>query len=137
MKFVIVSGDQAVFEPSFAPATLIAPPPGTIVGTGRANVFGSPVCVVGDEASVVVPTSYAIGTSTPGSGVLRITGLGADQQSVSGQSDQRALIVAGTRFRASLTVVTPTTTGGSPVDSPGTVYAGGGQFVTQNTKTKG
>jgi len=53
MDFVIINGDQAIFDQAFPPAMVVAPP-GVISGSGRSRVNKLLVCVEGDEATVVV-----------------------------------------------------------------------------------
>ena len=139
--FVILNGDQAMFDASFSGATVIAPP-GTMSGTGRASVNGSTVCVEGDEASVIVAGVVYMTPvySIPGTGTLRITSLGSDQLSENGSSDGRKLIVKGGTFQAELSMTSPAMQPQPPPSSPipdsTPTYSGTGSFITTNTVTK-
>ena len=137
MDFVIISGDQAVFDAFVPPATVIAPP-GVITGTAAAKVSGLTACAEGDEASVVVAGAVYFTPSfpIPGAGTLTIESLGPDQKAGKGKSSGRALILRGSKFRARFQVAAPAqvpVTGGT-VPDPTPVYFGTGSFVTTNTR---
>lgn len=139
--FVIRTGDQAIFNPSFPPAVAVVLP-GMITGTGQSTNTGPIVCVQGDEASVVVPgVSYvAPPFTTPGFGTLTIAALNADQIAKQTKFLNKPAILKGTLFTAKLTVTIPATT--TPPATPsadvvGRVYTGNGQFQTSNFKLKG
>ena len=139
MDFVIINGDQAIFDPSFPPATVIAPP-GVITGTAMAKVSGLVACAEGDEASVVVPGAAYFTPSfpIPGVGTLTIESLGPDQKAAKGKSAGRLLILRGTKFRARFQVAAPAqvpVTGGT-VPDPTPVYFGTGSFITTNTRAQ-
>lgn len=136
MDFVIINGDQAIFDPPFTPATVIAPP-GVITGSARGNVNNLTICVEGDEASVVVAGAVYFTPSfpIPGVGTLTIESLGQDQKATKGKSANRALILRGTKFRARLQVSSPAQVpvSGGTVPDPTPTYFGTGSFVTTNT----
>ena len=73
MDFVIISGDQAIFDSSFPPATVV-PVPGTISASNQAKGNQVSVCVEGDESTVVAAgAAYTSGAFvTPGVGTLTI-----------------------------------------------------------------
>jgi hypothetical protein len=133
MDFVILSGDQAIFDPAFAPAIVI-PVPGTISGTGQAKSNQAATCVEGDEASVVVPgVAYTSGGfAIPGVGTLKIESLGTDQVAQNAKSGGKALILKGVKFRARLEVAAPATNPASRAPDPDPIYNGTGSFVTTN-----
>ena len=139
MDFVIITGDQAVFDTSFPPATVIAPP-GLITGTARGKVSGLIACVEGDEASVVVAGAVYFTPSfpIPGVGTLTIVSLGPDQKGRKGKSGGRVIILRGTKFRARLQVAAPaqvpTASGTAPDPTP--IYSGTGSFITTNTRVR-
>lgn len=138
MDFIIITGDQALFDTSFAPATVIAPP-GVITGTSKEKINGSIVCAVGDEASVVVAGAAYVTPSfpIPGVGTLTIESLGADQQAQKGKTGGRAAILKGTKFRARFQVNVPAQVipaSGTPVLDATPIYSGTGSFVTMNTR---
>ncbi|MBC7977054.1 MAG: hypothetical protein H7138_18920 [Myxococcales bacterium] len=135
MDFVLRSGDQAIFDTTFGAAIVVAPP-GILTGTSKAKVDGAIVCIVGDEASVVVVATYTtIALPTAGAGMLRITGLVPDQRAVDVHSTRVALVLRGSRFLAQLQVTKPAQ---SPEGTPDplAMYSGGGTFVTANAKVR-
>lgn len=139
MDSVIVNGDQAVFDPSFPPATVIAPP-GVITGTAKGKVSGLLACAEGDEASIVVAGAAYFTPSfpIPGAGTLTIESLGPDQKAQKGNSGGRAFILRGSKFRARFQVNAPATVSspGGPVPDLTPVYSGTGSFVTTNTRAR-
>lgn len=136
MDFIIINGDQAVFDAAFPPAVVTAPP-GRITGTAKAKVSNQTACAAGDESSVVVVGAVYFTPSfpIPGAGTLTIESLGLDQKARKGKSGGRRLILRGTKFRARLQVSAPAQmpTSGGPVPDPTPVYFGTGSFVTTNT----
>jgi hypothetical protein len=136
--FAVVTGDQAIFDPTFGDATVTAPP-GIITGSSSATVGNATVCVAGDESTVIVTTATYMTPSfpTPGSGVLTISSLGSDQEAQKVTSSRLAVILVGSQFRASFRVTAPATQPATPAaDAPGRVYEGTGTFVTANRKTQ-
>jgi hypothetical protein len=133
---VVVTGDQAVFDVGFGAATVTAAP-GIITGSSRAKMEGATVCVVGDEASVVVTGAVYVtaGFPVPGSGVLTISSLSDGQEATRASSSQRAAILVGARFNARFQVTAPASNSTSS-DSPGRVYAGSGRFVSANHRVR-
>lgn len=134
MDYVILSGDQAIFDASFPPATVV-PVPGTISASNQASSSQMSVCVEGDESSVVVPgaTYTSGGFVTPGVGTLTIDSLGTDQTTQQTKSDEKALILKGSQFQAKFEVTSPAINPSSGVPDPVTTYSGTGSFVTTNT----
>ena len=137
MDFVIINSDQAIFDPSFPPAIVMAPP-SVITGTAKAKVSGLPACAEGDETSVVVAGAVYVTPSfpIPGAGTLTIESLGPDQTAQKGKSGGRFFILRGGKFRARFQVNAPATvpSGGGPVPDPTPVYNGTGTFITTNTR---
>lgn len=131
MKNIVLDGDQAVFIPSFPPATVV-PIPGTISGTGDCKSSGSTVCVEGDEDSVSVSGVVYISGAfvTPGSGTLTISSLGSDQVAPNGKSGGKVMILQGSQFTAKFEVSSPAVNPNSGVTDPVTSYSGNGMFVT-------
>ncbi|MBI1356594.1 MAG: hypothetical protein GC160_19815 [Acidobacteria bacterium] len=134
MDFIIVTGDQAMFDPSFPPAVVV-PMPGTISGTAQAQVNHVAACVEGDEGSVVVPgAAYTSGAFTiPGVGTLSISSLGGDQVATQAKSGDKAFILKGAKFQAKFEVSAPATNPNSGVPDPTPTYSGTGSFITTNT----
>ena len=137
MDFVLLTGDQALFDASVPPATVVAPP-GTITGSGRSTVNGATVCVQGDEATVVVAGAAYVspGFATPGVGILTIAALAPDQLSTKDRSGSRSVLLKGGRFTAQLQVVGPATNPGTGAPDPVPVYTGSGSFLTTNLKVQ-
>jgi hypothetical protein len=134
MDYVILSNDQAIFEPAFTPA-IVVPRPGVITGSATDRSGGRTACAVGDEASVIVPgVAYTSGGfTTPGVGTLTILALGPDQQARQTTSGGRALILKGSQFRAQFQVNAPAVNPNSGVPDAVPIYFGTGHFVTTNT----
>jgi hypothetical protein len=139
MDFVIINGDQALFDPSFPPATVIAPP-GVINGSAKMSVNKLTACVEGDESSVVVSGAAYFTPSfpIPGVGTLTIESLGPDQRAKKVKSADRALILRGTKFRARFQVSAPASinVSGGTVFDPNPIYSGTGSFITTNTRAR-
>jgi hypothetical protein len=136
MDFVILSGDQAIFDPPFPPAIAV-PMPGVISGTAQAKNRVT-ACVEGDEASVVVAgAAYTSGAfSIPGVATLTIESLGADQVARQANSGGKGLILKGAKFRAKLQVTVPASNPSSGAPDPVPIYYGTGSFVTTNVALK-
>jgi hypothetical protein len=138
--FILTTGDMAVFMPTFGNAVVV-PVPGTLSGTGRANVGKKPVCVDGDEKMVMVPgvTYVAPPFVIPGVGMLSIASLGGDQKAKKTNAGGKAVLLKGSTFTAKFQVTAPamqpTPTGPVPDATP--QYSGNGQFVTMNLQVKG
>jgi hypothetical protein len=135
MDFVLLDGDQALFQPAFGAAVVVVRP-GVLRGSGPATVNGKAVAIDGDEASAAVrgclyqSAAYPI----PGTGTLEVATLAGDQRSQTSRAgDQPLLLVGGTftaRFRVQAPAQQPTPSG--PVPDPLTEYSGRGQFLTSN-----
>jgi hypothetical protein len=135
MDLVLRTGDQAIFDPVFGVATVVAPP-GIITGSSRAKNDGAVVCVQGDEATVVVTTAtYSNPSYTGGSGILTIVSLGPDQMATRNKSGRRPVLLRGSVFRARLQVVKPATNANGDPDKT-LVYQGTGRFVSANTRVR-
>ena len=139
VDFVILSGDQAIFDSSFPPATVI-PVPGTISASNQSKSNQISVCVEGDESTVVAAgAAYTSGAFvTPGVGTLSIESLGSDQTAQNAKSGDKALILKGSQFRAKFQVMSPAMnpTPTTPVPDPVNTYNGTGSFVTTNSVLK-
>lgn len=137
---ILRSGDQAIYNPAFAPA-LVTVSPGTLTGTGpQVKALQAQVCVQGDEASATVPgCPYMSGSFTiPGVGTLSIAALGADQLSKKSRAGGKPLMLRGTTFTAQFQVTVPATmpTPGGPVPDPVPLYSGTGLFRTGNGEVR-
>ena len=135
---VIRTGDQATFNPPFGPA-IVSVIPGVITGTGISTIQGPIACVLGDEASVIVPGAPYISGAflTPGIGTLSIAALNADQIALKTQFANKPAILRGTQFTARFTVNVPAVNPNSGVPDPVPFYVGTGQFVTSNIVFQG
>lgn len=137
MDFVLRTGDQAIFDPVFGAATVVAPP-GIITGSSRGKNDGATICVQGDEATVVVVgATYSAGPFAGGTGTLTIESLASDQIAAESSSTKRPTLLRGSRFRARLSVTSAAKNpSGTPADDPVRVYSGTGAFVAANTKVR-
>jgi len=135
---VIVTGDTVRFEQAFG-AAMVVVQPGTIAGSGRADVGGKPICVQGDETRVLVPgCAYTAGAfSVAGVGILAIDRLGADQLAQAVDSGGKKLILQGAHFVAKFTVVAPAQMP-PPASTTDVVasYPGQGSFEAANTSVE-
>ncbi len=139
--FVLVSGDQALFNPTFGAATVVVRP-GNLAGTGKAKAAGKPLCVDGDEKKVLVPgcTYMTPQYTIPGVGTLSIQSLGGDQKTSKTKCGGKPVLIKGSTFTAKLQVMTPAQQPppgpGSPIPDATPQYSGSGSFVTTNVKVK-
>jgi hypothetical protein len=139
--YVLINGDKAMFMPAFGAATVVVQP-GTLVASGPATFGGSKkLCIVGDEKSVKVPgCMYTAGPySIPGTGMLEIAALAADQKAEKTKSGATAVMLVGGNFDAKFTVQAPAQqpTAAGPVPDGTPTYQGKGNFVTTNSKFRG
>lgn len=140
--FVLLDGDQALFQPSFGAATVVVRP-GNLTGSGPGTVDGKPMCIDGDEASVSVAgcTYVTPQYSIPGTGTLTIASLAGDQRASKTRTGDTAVLLVGGSFTAKLTVESPAQQpppgGGSPIPDATPEYTGAGSFVTTNTRFRG
>jgi len=132
---LLITGDLAVFPTVFGAAVVPAPMSAPIVGSGKASVDGKPVCVAGDEASVVVAVcTYTAGAfSVPGTAMLTIAALVTDQSSQGVSSGDKAALLARSKFVASLQVLVGAQL---PAGTPDVVltYTGEGEFQSSNSR---
>lgn len=141
MDYVVISGDQALFQPAFG-AAMVVVRPGNITGTGPATLSSTKTCITGDESSVSVPgcTYTTPAFSIPGTGTLEIASLNADQKATKTNTGSTPLILVGSVFTARFTVQSPAQQPAPPgpnVVDPLTTYSGTGNFKTTNTKLRG
>jgi hypothetical protein len=137
MEQIIRSGDQVQFLPSFGAAILIAPAMTVITGSAATvSVAGMTACVDGDEKTVMLPGIPYISGSfvTPGTCMLQIQSLGADQKSMKTKIMGKPVILKGTMFTAKMTVMSPAMQPAAPSPIPDPVVSGMGQgmFITTN-----
>jgi hypothetical protein len=138
MDQIIRSGDQAQFMPNFGAAILLAPAIGVITGSAVTVAAAKmPTCVMGDEATVVVPgIPYMSGSFvTPGTCTLTIQALGGDQTSKKTMSGGKPVIVKGMMFTAKMQVMTPAmqpNPPAPPIPDPVPMNIGQGMFITTN-----
>jgi len=139
--WVLVDGDQALFEPNFGAAKVVARP-GRLTGSGPLNVGGKAACVDGDEGSVSVPGCIYVAPPhvIPGTGTLTIDSLAGDQLASTSMTGSIKLMVKGSKFTAKFSVASPAM---QPQPAPAppkpdatTEYSGSGRFLTTNRKTK-
>ena len=139
--FILVTGDKAMFNPTFGQATVVALP-GTLVGTGKDLINGKPVCVDGDEKKVIVPGCMYMTPqySIPGVGTLSIQSLGGNQKAKKNKSGNKPVLLKGSTFTAKFQVMVPAQQpqpSGPPIPDATPQYSGTGSFITTNLKVKG
>jgi hypothetical protein len=136
--FILITGDKAMFNPTFGQATVVVQP-GTLAGSGKCTVTGKPVCVDGDEKKVIVPgCTYMTAQHTiPGVGTLSIKSLGGDQKAKKAKSGGKPVLLKGSTFTAKFQVMTPAQQPGPPPIADATPeYSGTGSFITTNVKVR-
>lgn len=137
--FILIEGDQAVFQPNFGPA-LVTVQPGILKGEGPAALGGKKLCVDGDEKKVAVPGCvYSTPQfSIPGMGTLKIAALAGDQKAEKTSTGGKPVLLKGSIFTAEFEIQSaarqPPPGSGSPIPDPARKYSGQGQFITHNTK---
>ena len=140
LDFIIIDGDQVMFNTAFGPA-MVQVIPGKMKASGKSTVNKKNICVAGDEKNVVVSgCSYTSGGFTiPGTGNLKIASLGADQLTQKSGSGKKQIILKGSVFNAIFEVLSPAqqpVPGSSPIPDPLKKYPGTGQLITSNSKIK-
>ncbi|MBT9314476.1 hypothetical protein [Leptothoe spongobia] len=136
--FILIDGDTVKFNPAFALAT-VSVQDGSMTGGGKSTLNGSAICIEGDETNVSVPgCSYTMGSfTTPGTGTLKIDGLGADQTTTKTKSGGKPILLKGSLFTAKLEVQQPAVDPSTGASDPNPQYPGNGTFETTNDKWKG
>lgn len=135
--FILITGDQAVFQRTFGTAT-VETKPGKLRGSSRTTMTGKKLCVAGDEKKVRVPgCSYKAPPYTiPGTGTLKISNLGADQKAKKTFSGGKPVLLKGSQFTAVFQVDTKAKDPNKkpPEPDPMSQYTGSGTFITSNVK---
>ena len=139
--FILMEGDQVMFLPAFAPATVVVLP-GKLEGSGPATIGGKKICVDGDEAKVSVAgcTYMTPQCPIPGAGTLKISALAGDQMATKTKTGGKAVLLKGGTFTAKFEVQSPAqqpAPPGPPVPDATTQYSGSGMFITTNFKFMG
>lgn len=139
MPFIVVMGDSVIFDAAFSGATVVVQPGTMLAASGRGKA-GAAVCVVGDEASVLVAgCTYTTTThSTPGVGILSIESLGDAQKAGKVKSGGKQVILADGDFTAKFQVATPAQQPAAPNPIPDTTtsYSGTGHFESKNQRAR-
>jgi hypothetical protein len=138
--FILMTGDKAMFNPTFGQATVVVRP-GDLIGTGKDKINQKLVCVDGDEKKVIVPgcpymtPQYSI----PGVGMLTIESLGGNQKAQKTKSGGKSVLLKGASFQAKFQVMVPAMQPSVPNPIPDATpqYSGTGTFVSMNIKVKG
>lgn len=139
--FILITGDKAMFNPTFGPATVVVQP-GTLAGSGKGKISGKLVCVDGDEKKVIVPgcTYMTPQYSIPGVGILSIQSLGGDQKAQKTKSGGKPVLLKGSTFTAKFQVMAPAMQPppgpGPPIPDSTPQYSGTGSFMTTNLKVR-
>jgi len=140
---IIIDGDMAIFQPTMGDATVVVKP-GTMTGTGKTTIKGTPVCIEGDEMKLKVSGCNYITKEhlKPGTGTLQISALGGDQLATKTNSGKKAVILKGSDFKSVFMVdlpaqdIKPVASGGAPIPDKVPFYKGTGQFIPANQKVK-
>lgn len=130
---LVIDGDVLQFEPQFGTRLVtLDVTPARIAASGRATVDGKRVCIVGDEAKVLLSASYSTPThSIVGTGTVTISALAADQVA-DNCHNALPLITQGSKFTALFTPVIPAQQPGTPpTPDSAPPSTGSGQFVVQ------
>ncbi len=135
-----MTGDKAIFNPSFGQA-IVTVRPGELIGTGKDKINHQLVCVDGDEKKVILPgCSYMTSQySIPGLGILSIESLANDQKAKKTQSGGKPVLLKGGLFKAKFQVTVPAQQPSTPNPITDTTpqYSGTGTFISLNIKVKG
>lgn len=140
--FILMDGDQAMFNPTFGPATVVVRP-GRLSGSGPATLTSKALCVVGDESKVTVPgCPYMTAQHTiPGVGTLSIKQLGGNQKATKTRSGGKVVLLKGSTFTAQFQVTAPAMQPppgpSGPIPDATPQYTGTGSFLTTNAKFSG
>jgi hypothetical protein len=132
MDTILKTGDVVTFDTTFGDATIVASP-GSLSGSGKFNIGGSAVCIEGDEASVTATCTYLVSSKgyAGGTGTLSISQLADDQVSTKVKSSETGVMLVGSEFEATCTVVTPAFSNSGADEN--TSYDGTGTFTSTNT----
>ena len=132
--FVLIDGDQVIFNPAFVLATVVVQS-GKITGSAQQTYKGKKICVAGDEKSVSVQgcTYVTPVYSIPGPGTLKIEALGADQKAKETKCSGKPVLLKGSVFTAKFQVEQPAQQP-PPSSIPDSTpqYSGTGKFITTN-----
>ncbi|MEB3295000.1 MAG: hypothetical protein VKJ24_17725 [Synechococcales bacterium] len=138
--FILTTGDLAIFNPMFGQA-IVTVMPGNLTGSGKGMINKKPICVDGDEKTVIVPgCPYITPTySIPGVGILAIASLAANQKAQKTKSNHKPVLLKGGNFNAKFQVLVPAQqpTPAGPIPDATPQYSGNGTFVTTNVRVKG
>jgi hypothetical protein len=138
--FILITGDKAMFNPTFGQAIVIVRP-GDLIGAGKAKINGKLICVDGDEKKVIVPgcTYMTPQYSIPGVGILSIQSLAGNQKAKKTKSKGKPVLLKGASFTAKFQVTVPAQqpTPAGPIPDATPQYSGTGTFITTNLKVKG
>ncbi|WP_167012499.1 hypothetical protein [Candidatus Pantoea multigeneris] len=133
-KFIVVTGDKVLYDPTFMTRTVV-PVPAVMTGTGHADINALKVCVAADInqlSTKVMSTAYIAPPYTvPGTCKLEIQALNADQLQVWCDSKGNVITV-GTKFIAVCTGITPATLpppASTPDPTVGSPMIGTGSFI--------
>jgi hypothetical protein len=138
--FILITGDKAMFNPTFGQA-IVTVRPGDLIGTGKGKINGKLICVDGDEKKVIVPgcpymtPQYSI----PGVGILSIQSLAGNQKAKKNKSGSKPVLLKGASFTAKFQVTVPAQQPSAPAPIPDATpqYSGTGTFMTTNLTVKG
>jgi len=137
---IILDGDKVIFDPIYGVASVVVKP-GTIKASGKSTVQGKKVAVAGDEGNVEVSgcTYMSAAFPVPGTGILKIAALGADQLTKKTKSGNKSMMLKGSLFIAKFEVQSPAKfipPASAPVSDPTPFYMGTGKLMPSKDKVK-
>jgi hypothetical protein len=134
---IVITGDTAEFPANCCSGATTGPISVPISGTGKATVGGKAICLVGDEAKVIVPSFPYFTSASPTPGTVKISIQALDQpqnsQAAFSGPPRKAAILATSKFTVLMTVVAPATNPAGAPD-PLAMFTGKGEFKTSNQK---
>lgn len=138
--FILMTGDQAMFNPNCGQAIVVVRP-ANLIGSGKDKINEKPICVDGDEKKVlVIGCAYTTTQhSIPGVGMLSIQSLAGNQKAKKTKSGGKPVLLKGASFQSKFQVMVPAQKPSTPSPIPDATpqYAGTGSFMTTNLKVKG
>lgn len=138
--FILITGDKAMFYPTFGQAIVTARP-GDLIDTGKDKINHKLVCVDGDEKKVIVPgCPYMISQySISRVGILSIESLVGNQKAKKTKSGGKTVLLKSASFQAKFQVIIPAQQPSAPSPIPDATpqYSGSGTFISLNLKVKG
>lgn len=132
-NIVVTDGDTLVFDTAFAKNIVVPIGPCLINGGGESNIMNKNICVSGDEFNVSIEATYTDPAHLkPGTGIITIAELSADQLAVFAMSPV-PVIVVGSQFSARFTPTSPATDPSGNPDPDMVPTLGTGKFINSQS----